>query len=74
MHRHSAHFMKRPSHRDESGKTSHQGQKVSPKSEVKEGRWSFNLASESLFSLGSTDNARRVAYRTATGELRFLPL
>jgi hypothetical protein len=40
----------------------------------KEGSWSFNLASESLFALGATEKARRVAYRTATGELRFLPL
>jgi hypothetical protein len=37
-------------------------------------RWAFNLASESLFPLGSTEQARRVAYRTANGELRFLPL
>jgi hypothetical protein len=40
---------------------------------AKEGRWSFNLASEVLFALGSTEEARRVAYRTPTGELRFLP-
>ncbi len=37
------------------------------------GRWSFNLASESLFTLGATERTRRLAYRTATGELRFLP-
>jgi len=39
-----------------------------------EGRWAFNLTSERLFALGSTDRVRRVAYRTATGELRILPL
>jgi hypothetical protein len=38
-----------------------------------EGRWEFT-ASGSLFALGSTDAARRAAYRTAAGELRFLPL
>jgi len=66
--------MKRPSHRDQSGEAPRSDQKVSPKSEKKEGRWSFNLSGESLFSLGTTENSRRVAYRTATGELRFLPL
>ena len=40
----------------------------------KEGRWAFSLSSESLFTLGATEQARRVAYRTVTGELRFLPL
>jgi hypothetical protein len=37
-------------------------------------RWAFNLASERLFSIGSPDGFRRVAYRTALGEIRFLPL
>ncbi len=40
---------------------------------AKEGRWSFNLAGDNLFALGSTESVRRVAYRTPTGELRFLP-
>jgi len=38
------------------------------------GRWAFNLASENLFALGSTEALRRAAYRTADGNLRFLPL
>jgi hypothetical protein len=63
--------MKRPQQHDQ---PSRKGHKVSPKNETKEGRWSFNLTGESLFSLGTTENARRVAYRTAAGELRFLPL
>jgi len=66
--------MKKPSHRDESGAASPQGQKPSPRNKGKEGRWVFSLASERLFSLGTTEQARRIAYRTATGELRFLPL
>lgn len=37
------------------------------------GRWSFNLASEHLFVLGSTDTIRRAAYRTSDGRIRFLP-
>ena len=37
------------------------------------GRWSFNLASEHLFVLGSTDTVRRAAYRTSDGRIRFLP-
>lgn len=50
------------------------GPQSSAKIHAKEGRWSFNLAGESLITLGTTENARRVAYRTATGEIRFLPL
>jgi hypothetical protein len=38
------------------------------------GSWAFNLASESLFALGSSEAVRRVAYRTADGRIRFLPL
>ncbi len=38
------------------------------------GRWAFDLASERLFALGSPDGFRRVAYRAALGEIRFLPL
>ncbi len=37
-------------------------------------RWVYNLVSESLFTFGSTDQARRAAYRGADGEMRFLPL
>ena len=38
-----------------------------------DGKWEF-AASQSLYTLGSTEQAKRVAYRTATGEVRFLPL
>jgi len=36
--------------------------------------WAFNLATERLFSLGASDSFPRVAYRTALGEVRLLPL
>ncbi len=36
------------------------------------GRWEFN--GSSLITLGATESARRTAYRTADGEVRFLPL
>ena len=63
--------MKKSSHREEGSRGS---KKVRSEKTSREGRWAFNLASESLFALGSTETARRAAYRTATGELRFLPL
>jgi len=66
--------MKKPSRRDHPGETSRGSQRDGRKNGGKEGAWAFNLASESLFALGATEQARRVAYRTATGELRFLPL
>jgi hypothetical protein len=37
------------------------------------GRWEF-ITSGSIFAIGSNGSARRAAYRTAEGELRFLPL
>jgi hypothetical protein len=37
-------------------------------------KWVYNLVSESLFTFGSTDQARRAAYRGADGQMRFLPL
>ena len=61
--------MKKPFHRESSGSN----RKDTARRLGKDERWSFNLASESLFALGATERARRVAYRTATGELRFLP-
>jgi len=67
-------FMKKPARREPSSEPSRRPQRDEPKKIVKKGGWSFNLANESLFALGSTEGARRVAYRTATGELRFLPL
>jgi len=39
----------------------------------KTGSWAFNLATESLFALGSNEAVWRVAYRRANGDLRFLP-
>jgi hypothetical protein len=38
-----------------------------------DGRWELGT-SGSLIALGSTDSARRAAYRTSGGQLRFLPL
>jgi hypothetical protein len=66
--------MKKPSRRDQRGESSRRSQREERKHGSKKGGWAFNLASESLFALGSTEGARRVAYRTADGELRFLPL
>jgi hypothetical protein len=39
----------------------------------REGQWSFAHTSDILFALGATEETRRVAVRTPTGELRFLP-
>ena len=66
--------MKKPIRPDHVRETFRPSPKDCPKSSGKEGRWSFNLASESLFTLGATESSRRVAYRTADGQLRFLPL
>jgi hypothetical protein len=60
--------MKKPNRRDHPD----ENVKGHGKERAKEGRWEF-AATQSLFSLGSTEQAHRVAYRTATGELRFLP-
>jgi hypothetical protein len=38
-----------------------------------QGPWEF-ASSSHLFALGETTAQRRAAYRTATGQLRFLPL
>jgi hypothetical protein len=66
--------MKKPSRRDHFGEFSHGSQRQGRPGAGSEGRWEFNLASESLFALGSIDSVRLAAYRTAAGELRFLPL
>jgi hypothetical protein len=63
-------FMKKSSRRDHPSEPPRRSQRDCRQ----DGRWSFNLASESLFALGTTESARRVAYRTADGQLRFLPL
>jgi hypothetical protein len=64
-------FMKKSTrhHPDESS----QGKRSSRADSGSKGRWEFT-ASGSLISLGATAAVRRAAYRTATGELRFLPL
>ncbi len=66
--------MKKPSRREHPEEPSRPNKREESKKGSKKGGWAFNLASESLFALGSTEGARRVAYRTASGELRFLPL
>jgi hypothetical protein len=66
-------FMKKPSRRDHPSETSHRNQRDCRQNGGSEGRWEFT-SSGSLFALGSTEAARRAAYRTAEGELRFLPL
>jgi len=65
--------MKKTARRDHPSETSRRSHRAYSQNGGKEGGWAFNLASENLFALGSTGPARRVAYRTATGELRFLP-
>src|ERR1700677_2466500 len=67
-------FMKKPSRREQHGEPSRRSPRDCRKDGGKEGRWAFSLASENLFALGWTAQARRVAYRTVDGELRFLPL
>jgi hypothetical protein len=63
--------MKKPSRRDHPSEPSSRNQKDCRQNGA--GKWEFS-ASGSLISLGSTEASRRAAYRTAEGELRFLPL
>jgi len=65
--------MKKPSRRDHPGEPSPRSRRDCRQNGGSEGRWEFT-ANGSLFALGSTDAVRRAAYRTAEGELRFLPL
>ena len=65
--------MKKTSRPDRLHETSSQSRRDGRKKK-QEDRWAFNLASETLFALGSSESARRVAYRSSDGELRFLPL
>ncbi len=67
-------IMNKSPRRDHPGHPPRRNERDCRKNGAGDGRWAFNLASESLFSLGTTDKARRVAYRTADGQLRFLPL
>ena len=66
--------MKKPSRPDRPSDASRRSPRECRKKEGGDSRWVFSLAGESLFALGSTEQARRVAYRTADGTLRFLPL
>ena len=65
--------MKKPSRREHPGESSNRNGRDCRQKSGSEGPWEF-AASGSLFALGSTDAVRRAAYRTATGEMRFLPL
>jgi hypothetical protein len=67
------HVMKKPSRRDRPSEALPRNRRECRQHGGGEGRWEFN-AGGSLFALGSTAAARRAAYRTAGGELRFLPL
>ncbi len=70
---HRPSFMKKSSRRDCPSEPTHRSQRACQQKGGSEGRWEFT-ASGSLISLGSIDAVRRAAYRTAEGELRFLPL
>lgn len=65
--------MKKTSRRDHPDEPSHRSQAAGHQKGGSEGRWEF-ITSGSIFALGSANTARRAAYRTAEGELRFLPL
>jgi len=66
-------FMKKTSRRDHPSESSHRNQRGCQQKGGSEGRWEF-ITSGSIFAFGSGKTARRAAYRTAEGELRFLPL
>jgi len=61
--------MKKPSRRETSNVQASQN----ARKDKRDGRWEFT-SSGSLISLGAVDAVRRAVYRTATGEMRFLPL
>jgi len=65
--------MKKPSRRDNSIEPSPRQQRNGRRKDGNEGRWEF-ITSGSIFTLGTNGTARRAAYRTAEGELRFVPL
>jgi hypothetical protein len=66
-------IMKKPSRRDHPSESSHRSSRDCRQKGGSEGRWEF-ITSGNIFTLGSNGTARRAAYRTAEGELRFLPL
>jgi hypothetical protein len=65
--------MKKPSRRDHPSEPSQRNRRECRQNGASEGRWEFNV-NGSLIALGSTEGMRRAAYRTADGEVRFLPL
>jgi hypothetical protein len=65
--------MKKTSRRDHPSESSHRNQRACRQNGGSEGRWEF-ITSGSIFTLGSNGTARRAAYRTTEGEIRFLPL
>jgi len=65
--------MKKTSRRDHPSEPSHRSRRDCHQNGGSEGRWEF-ITSGSIFAIGSNGTARRAAYRTADGELRFLPL
>jgi hypothetical protein len=67
-------FMKKPTRRNRARETNRPGRRGCLEKESGKGSWAFNLASDCLFALGSTERVRRVAYRGPDGQLRFLPL
>jgi len=66
-------FMKKPSRRDHPSEPSNRNRRDCRQNGASEGRWEF-ITSGSIFAIGSNGTARRAAYRSADGELRFLPL
>jgi hypothetical protein len=65
--------MKKSFRRDHPSEPSSRNRREYRPSSGSEGRWEF-ITSGSIFSIGSNGSARRAAYRSADGELRFLPL
>jgi hypothetical protein len=66
--------MRKSARREENGNHPAQGPaKSARRKDGHTGPWEFT-SSGRLFAMGATDAARRVAYRTADGQMRFLPL
>jgi hypothetical protein len=66
-------FMKKTSRHDHPSELSHRSRRDCRQNGGSEGRWEF-ITCGSIFAIGSNGTARRAAYRSADGELRFLPL
>ena len=65
--------MKKTSRRDHPSEPSYRNRRYDSQNGGSSGRWEF-ITSGSIFAIGSNGTARRAAYRTAEGELRFVPL